>query len=334
MKPKCVYIGTRQAIGRAYPAAVRQRIEEAAASVGVVDPCTWTAGDAEILQDAEYAFSTWGMPAWSESQIRSLVPKLKALFYAAGSVQTFARPFLRCGVQVFSAWGANAVPVAQVTVSEIVLANKGFFQTMHRGGAETWTERTVGAPYPGNYHTPVGVIGAGMIGSMVIKMLRRLTLDVRVYDPFLSAERAGLLGAKKVDSLPALFAECPVVSNHLADKEETRGLLDRSCFSVMRENGVFLNTGRGRQVVEADLVDALRAVPTRAAVLDVTWPEPPEAGSALYRLPNVFLTPHMAGSIGNEIGRMGETMASEFEALLSGQPTRYGVTETQLRTMA
>lgn len=79
---------------------------------------------------------------------------------------------------------------------------------------------------------------------------------------------------------------------------------------------------------------ALKEEPSRSAVLDVTFPEPPEEGSELYTLKNVFLTPHTAGSLGNEIQRMGEYMYNEFEAFVSGGQTKYEVTEKMLETMA
>ena len=80
----------------------------------------------ECAADAEFIFSTWGMPQFTEEEIAQYFPKLKAIFYSAGTVQAFARPFLKRGVKIFSAWGANAVPVAEYTVAQILLANKGF----------------------------------------------------------------------------------------------------------------------------------------------------------------------------------------------------------------
>ena len=82
----------------------------------------------EELRKVDYIFSTWGMPEFTEEEIKTLLPNLECVFYAAGSVQYFARSFLNCGVKVFSAWAANAVPVAEYTVSQIILANKGFFR--------------------------------------------------------------------------------------------------------------------------------------------------------------------------------------------------------------
>lgn len=321
-KPKGCFLGTAQAIGNAYAAAVRQKLSEKLDMTDADDP------------SVEYIFSTWGMPALTDEEIAARFPKLKAVFYAAGSVQAFARPFLQRGIRVFSAWGANGVPVAEYTVAQILLANKGFFQTVHRGGSSVWTEHDCGKPYPGNYGTSVGIIGAGMIGKMVIGLLKNYRLQVKIFDAFVSDEKAAALGAEKVSTLPELFAACPVVSNHLANNAQTKGMIDKQCFDNMAPNGVFINTGRGQQVVEADLIEALQAVPTRCAVLDVTDPEPPEKGSALYTLPNVFLTPHCAGSIGDEVQRMGEYMVEEFTAFSEGRPTRYAVTEEMLRTMA
>lgn len=105
-------------------------------------------------------------------------------------------------------------------------------------------------------------------------------------------------------------------------------------FCRMGTTATFINTGRGAQVVEEDLVRALREQPGRTALLDVTWPEPPAEDSPLWRLPNVFLTPHIAGSINQEIARMGVYMAEEYENLATGRPCRYEVTEDMLRTMA
>ena len=111
-------------------------------------------------------------------------------------------------------------------------------------------------------------------------------------------------------------------------------MLNAECFNAMKKNGVFINTGRGAQVVETELVAAMRAEPERLALLDVTWPEPPEEGSELYTTENIILTPHIAGSLGSEIGRMGEYMFDEAKRWLRGGETRYEVSEAMLDTMA
>ncbi len=287
------------------------------------------------LATADYIFSTWGMLSLTREEIRKYLPNAKAVFYGAGSVQYFARPFLEENIAVFSAWAANGVPVAEYTFAEIILATKGFYQRLHRqaDGAK-WVNRSVSVDFPGNYEIKVGIIGAGMIGKMVIERLHTLDyVDILVFDPFLSDENAEKLGVTKVN-LPTLFAESDVISNHLANNPQTVGMLNKDCFDRMKPNATFINTGRGAQVVEADMIRALVAVPTRAAVLDVTFPEPPKEDSLLYVVPNVFLTPHIAGSLGNEVHRMAEYMYEEYKAFDAGLPTKYGVTLEMLETMA
>lgn len=288
----------------------------------------------EMLRDTEWIFSTWTMPQLSEEQIRTYFPSLRAVMYAAGSVQHFARPFLNCGVQVFSAWAANGVPVAEYTVAQIILANKGFFanqQYCKRGDRGQCARITTG--HHGNYGCCVGLIGCGMIGSMVAEMLKAYRLRVLAFDPYLSAERAAALGVEQV-SLEEMFSRCAVVSNHLANNAQTRGMLTYELFSKLEPYATFINTGRGAQVVEEDLIRALREVSTRTAVLDVTDPEPPLPDSPLYALDNVILTSHIAGSQQDEFYRMSEYMRDEAYACEAGKPTRYAVTLDMLATMA
>ena len=280
-----------------------------------------------------YIFSTWGMPSFSVDEVKSF-SSLECIFYAAGTVQGFAREFLQCGVRVFSAWAANAVPVAEYTVAQIILANKGFFgssiieKKCNREGAKAHF-----STFRGNYGQKVGLLGAGMIGKLVIKMLKAYKLEVLVFDPFLPDEKAIELGVRKA-SLDEIFSECVVVSNHLANNPQTVGILNYSHFSKMAKNGVFINTGRGAQVVEDDLCRALREEPSRFAVLDVVYPEPSPAGHEFYKLENVILTPHIAGSAGDETHRMAEYMLEEYKLFASGEQTRYEVTEKMLETMA
>jgi phosphoglycerate dehydrogenase-like enzyme len=292
-------------------------------------------GKRDLFARADYLFSTWGMPHMTREEIREYLPNLKAVFYAAGSVQHFAREFIEEGAAVFSAWAANGVPVAEYTFSEIVLASKGFFQRLHRqSDGSGWPGRALNLPFPGNYEIKVGIVGAGMIGKMVIEKLKTLDrVETLVFDPFLPDEKAAALGVTKTD-LETLFSSCDVISNHLANNPQTVGMLDGRLFSKMKPHAAFINTGRGAQVVEDDLIAALEEVSTRIAVLDVTWPEPPAESSPLYTLPNVFLTPHIAGPIGNEVHRMAQFMYEECEAFDAGRPTRYSVTLGMLETMA
>ena len=288
--------------------------------------------DPAAFAETEYVFSSWGMPAFDEEEIRKYLPKLKAIFYGAGSVQNFAKSFLNCGVRVFSAWAANAIPVAEYTVAQIILANKGFFKCMHLTDYAI-VQNSVYSNYRGNYGAKIGLIGIGMIGTIVAQMLHNYHLEVLAFDPFLSDERAKELGVKKV-SLETLFSECQVISNHLANNAQTVGMLNGALFEKMRPYATFLNTGRGAQVVEEELLQVLKTRTDLTAVLDVAVKEPPEEGSPIYTLENCILTPHIAGSFGDELRRMGAYMENEYKNFVNGEPCKYEVTLEMLKTMA
>ena len=286
------------------------------------------------FSDVQYIFSTWGMESFSEEEIKSIFPSLKAIFYSAGTVQGFARPFLNCGVKVFSAWAANAVPVAEYSVSLIILANKGFFACSElKSHGEEKKSFEVSKNYFGNYNANVGLIGVGMIGKLVAKMLKNYNLNVFAYDPFLPPEVAEDLGITMC-SLEEIFEKCHVISNHLANNEQTKHMLNYHLFSKMLPYSTFINTGRGAQVNEDDLVRILTERPDITAILDVTDPEPPLAGHEFYKLKNCFLTPHIAGSSGKEVERMAEYMIEEFRKFIKGEPTMYEVSLKMLDTMA
>lgn len=327
---QAIFLGRdAEAIARVYGpkqrAALRAHVDLAEApALSLDDP---------RLAGAEAVFATWGMLPCAEAEIRARLPRLKYVFYAAGSVQHFARPFLRCGVRVFSAWQANAVPVAEYAFAQIVLALKGYFTVQ----AATRRSYAAGAAlfrnYPGAYEAKIGLLGCGAIGSRVAELCRALDAEVWVYDPFLSAERAAALGVRRA-SLAEIFAGCDVVSNHLANLPETEGIIRREHLMSLRPYAAFINTGRGPQLREADLCDALTADPTRTALLDVLTDEAHADDSPLAGLPNCFITPHIAGSAGREVRRLADYMAEALDCALAGRPCRHEVTEEMLRTMA
>lgn len=135
--------------------------------------------NADFLSDCEIAFSTWGMPQFTKEEIAEYMPKLKAVFYSAGTVQYFARPFLESGVKVFSAFAANAVPVAEYTFAQITLAAKGYFQAATNYRILPLRALAYANSATGNFGCKVGLVGLGAIGKMVAEKLK--ALDVEVY---------------------------------------------------------------------------------------------------------------------------------------------------------
>lgn len=289
--------------------------------------------NADFLADCEIAFSTWGMPKFTKEEIAKYMPKLKAVFYSAGTVQYFARPFLESGIKVFSAFAANAVPVAEYTFAQITLAAKGYFQSAKSYRILPVRALAFANSATGNFECKVGLVGLGAIGKMVAERLKALDVEVYACDPFVSEETANELGVTLVD-METLFSECDVISNHLANKPELENIFNAKLFKKMKKHSTFINTGRGAQVAEYSLALSLLLHPSRTFVADVIKNEKIPCLSPLFWCPNAILTPHIAGSTGKEPQRMAYYMMEEMQRFNSGEPVRYEVTLESLERMA
>jgi phosphoglycerate dehydrogenase-like enzyme len=289
--------------------------------------------NSEYLAECEVAFSTWGMLKLTSEQIKKYLPKLKVVFYAAGTVQYFAKPFLENGIRVFSAASANGVPVAEYVFAQIALATKGYFQSAKFYRPLLPLSATVRFNCCGNYKAKIGIVGLGAIGSMVAEKLKILNVEVYACDPFASEEKAEKLNVKLTD-IETIFRECDVISNHLPNKVELHNYYNGKLFKLMKKAATFINTGRGAQVKESALACALLSHPKRTAVVDVIKSEFCPILCPLWWCPNVVMTPHIAGSLGNEVVRMAEYMLEEFDSYNKGNPTKHEVTLEILKTMA
>ncbi len=315
------------------------RYEKYRSALDMIEPiiCRENMGEhREALRSVEVIACTWDMESLTEQELEEFFPSLKLVLYAAGSVKYFAEPFLNRGVRIVSAWGAMSIPVAEFTVSQILLANKGYYLAMqrYRDGDNRGGKHIAANIMPGNYDgVKVGILGAGMIGARVIRMLKAYDVEVLVYDPFMSEAKAAGLGVKNV-SIEEVFSTCQTISCHIANVPETVGMLDYRLFSMMKDNAAFINTGRGAQVVEPDLARALSEKPYRCAILDVTHPEPSPRDHPFWQLPNLFMTPHIAGSAVVEVYRMPDWLLDELELYKAGKPLNYEVFFSMLPTMA
>ncbi|MFI5707357.1 hydroxyacid dehydrogenase [Kribbella sp. NPDC051620] len=282
------------------------------------------------LGEVDVLLTGWGCPAITP-EVLAAAPRLKAIIHAAGSVKGFVDPaaFER-GVQVSSAVVANALPVAEFTVATIVLSGKRAF----RLGAEYRINKHRPDPsaVPGNYGSTVGLLGASRIGRMVAERLRAFDLEVLISDPYLSAADAAELGAELVE-LDDLFSRSDILSVHAPLLPETVGLVDARLLGLLKDGSVLINTARGR-IVDAAALERECVAGRLDAVLDVTDPEPLPPDSPLLDLPNVFLTPHLAGAVGNEVARLGELAVSELERFAAGAPLHHVISSTELGRIA
>ncbi|MBZ3912302.1 MULTISPECIES: hydroxyacid dehydrogenase [Streptomyces] len=287
---------------------------------------------AEALGRAEVLVTGWGCPHLG-AEVLAAAPRLRAVLHAGGSVRHLVgEPFWERGLTLSSAVRANALPVAEYTLAAILLAGKDAFGLRERFRAEHVYPAATEYATVGNLGRRVGLIGASRVGRRVLELLRPFELSVSLHDPYVDAAEAAELGAVPL-GLDELLRTSDIVSVHAPDTPQTHHMLNRERLALIPDGGVLINTSRGALVDHTALTEEL--VNGRlSAILDVTDPEPLPADSPLYRLPNVFLTPHIAGSLGNELARLGGTVVTELERLTTGLPPAHPVHRAELAISA
>lgn len=273
------------------------------------------------LERVEILITSWGCPPIDEA-ILARMPALVGIFHAAGTVKGHVtKACFERGLRVTSAAGANAIPVADYTIATILLANKRAFRIQRRYREnrrfELWHREFPGL---GNAGKTIGIVGASRVGRLVLDRLRPLGFELLVHDPYLDVAEAHALGAEPCD-LDDLLGRADVVSLHAPALPETFQMIDRRRLALLRNGTIFVNTARGALVDTRALTDEL--VSGRIdAVLDTMDPEILPPDSPLYDLDNVFLTPHIAGSLGAETHRMLDDTIDEIERFVRGEALR------------
>ena len=285
-----------------------------------------------LLADAEIVVGHWGCPTLT-AEVLARAPRLRLFAYAAGTVKWQVTDAVwERAVVVTSAAAANAVPVAEYAIAAILLANKGVFLVR-----ELQRDPAVRVPLDltrvGNCGARVGLVGASFVGRLVIEGLQETDLRVSVYDPYLSPAEAVAMGVEKVDDLDGLCTSVDLLSIHAPDVEATRGMIGVAQLALLHDGVTVVNTARPALVDQGALTAEL--VSGRlAAVLDVTEPDPLPAGHVLLTLPNVFVTPHVAGAMGNELRRLSELAVVEVERYAAGEPPVYPVVAADIDRIA
>lgn len=285
----------------------------------------------EKLRDLEILFSGWGAPKL-DAAFLAAAPKLEAVLYGAGSIRAMVTDaFWERGIKITTAWAENAVPVSEFTLSQILFCLKSGFR--HALETKRLGKMSPRLPMAGGYGSTVALLSLGMIGRMVRELLRPFDLRVLVYDPYVTVQEAEKLQVEKV-SLEDAFRRADVVSCHTPWLPETEKMIREEHFRSMKANASFINTARGAVVDEEAMIRVLAERSDLFAILDVTYPEPPVEGSPLYSLPNVVLTPHIAGSMENECHRMGRAMVNELSRYLRGEAFFRGLTREKAALLA
>lgn len=325
---KGLYIMNDKPFDLVYPTDIREEIEQLADIYAPPLTSEMVKRDYSILHDVEVIFSGWGGPKL-DKEFLSYTPNLKAVFYGAGSIRSIVTDaFWEKDIKITSAVNANAIPVIEFTLSQILFSLKNGWKVVRDIEKDKKYPSFLKSQVTGAFRSTVGIISLSRVGRGVCELLKSFDINVIAYDPFVSQEEAKELGVE-LCSLDEIFKRSDVVSLHTPLLEETKGMISGDHFNMMKPGTSFINTARGAIVREEEMIEVLQERMDITAVLDVTYPEPPVENSPLYTLLNVVLTPHMAGSQGLECGRMGYYMLLELKRFINGESLQWQISKQE-----
>jgi (S)-sulfolactate dehydrogenase len=221
-------------------------------------------------------------------------------------------------IKVLPATGANDVSVAEYVLATMLILLRGAYFSSALVLAGAWPrERLIGQEIAGK---ELGLVGFGSIARVVAARARALDMRVSAYDPYVRRGEPAWLGVRYCRSLEELLAAADVVSIHAPLLPATRGLLDAQALAAMKPSAILINAARGGIVDEAALAEALTAGRLAGAALDVFEEEPLSAQGArrFAGVPNLILTPHIAGRTKECDVRVSSVVAAKVRAALAG----------------
>lgn len=289
----------------------------------------------QVLTELEIIIGGWGCNTL-DADLMARLPKLRLLAYAAGSVKTTVTTATwSSGVLVSSAAAANAVPVAELTFAAVIMIAKDVFRIRDRHRDVRGHESVTGIGPAGAVGTKglrVGVIGASTIGRLVIDRLRTLDVEVAVSDPYLEHDAAREMRVTPME-LDDLFAWADIVTLHAPELPSTHHLVNAERLALLHDGAWIVNTSRG-SLVDTDALTRECATGRLCAFLDTPDPEPLPPESPMYDLPNVVLTPHIAGALGTEVSRLGDLAVAEVRRFVAGEALQHEVRVGDLERIA
>lgn len=228
------------------------------------------------------------------------------------------------GVLVVNTPGRNSSAVAEFTIGAILAETRKIregHEYLRRG---IWRGDLYRADVTGRElnEMTVGVIGYGNIGTKVVRLLRAFGCRILVNDPYVQLKPEDVEAGAELVSFDRVLTESDVVTLHPRVTEETTNLMNAAAFAAMKPGSLFVNTARGPLVDYNALTEALQTGPLGSAMLETFAVEPVPEDWPLLQLPNVTLTPHIAGASVRTVTFAAEQAAEEVRRYIAGEPPR------------
>lgn len=282
--------------------------------MGTADEIVDFVGDAEILVTQ--------LAPLSADMFRRL-PALKLVAVSRGGpVNIDMKAAREAGVLVVNTPGRNSTAVAEFTIGAI-LAETRLIRVGHESlRAGEWRGDLYRADRTGRElsEMTVGVIGYGNIGTKVVRLLRAFGCKVLVNDPYVQLSANDLNAGVEQVSFQDLLARSDIVTLHPRVTEETKNMINPESLAMMKRGAILVNTARGPLCDYEALYEALTSGQLSAAMLETFAVEPVPSDWPLLKLPNVTLTPHIAGASVRTVTHAAEMAAEEVRRYIAGLP--------------
>ncbi|MVQ43849.1 hydroxyacid dehydrogenase [Microbacterium sp. MAH-37] len=285
------------------------------------------------LAEVEVLLTSWGSPRLDSERL-SRLPNLRIMLHCAGSIKgQVSDSFWDRGLRVSSAADANAIPVAEFTLAAIVFAGKKAPFLARLVGAENGVTDVHRFGERSNLNRTIGLVGFSKVGRKVAEAVRQLDgVRCLVADPYADPYEVAAAGADLVP-LATMLSAVDVLSLHAPALPSTHQMIGAAELAALRDHATLINTARG-SLIDHVALERECASGRLNAILDVSDPEPLPHDSALLSLPNVMVTPHIAGSLDSEIHRLTDAALDELERYARGVPLSHEVLRADLSLTA
>ena len=282
--------------------------------MGTADEVVELTGDAEMLVTHLAPLS---------ADIMDRLPNLKFVAVSRGGpVNIDMKAARERNILIVNTPGRNASAVAEFTIGAILAETRNITRghdALRRG---EWRGDLYRADLAGEElsEMTVGIIGYGQVGTRVVKLLKAFGCRILVSDPYVQLSASDLNDGVIQTSLDRVLAESDVVSMHPRVTAETTKMINSDTLSQMKKGSYFINTARGPLVDYDALYDALASHHLRGAMLETFDVEPTPKDARILQLPNVTLTPHIAGASVKTVSYAAGLAAEEVRRYLDGEP--------------
>jgi phosphoglycerate dehydrogenase-like enzyme len=307
--------------GQLYPPDVQERINRLGTVKQAIGNSAALAEQAPaLLAGAEALLAGPGTPSLTEEWLDG-APNLKIIGYSTGSVRGIIPPTIfRRGIRLFHNAPVIADAVAEFSIGLALFWLRRFHahdQQFRSGVPWKQIQATPGRLLAGRW---AGLVGAGYVAQRHIRLLLAFGAHVRVYDPYLTPERAAELGVEKA-TLEQVFGESEIIAVHAPKTPETYHMINADILARIQPDAILIQNSRAWAMDQDALLRELQTGRFSAA-LDVFDKEPLAADSPFFQLDNVLLTPHMAGKARSTPGKLGHALVDELERYQRGEPLR------------